>query len=286
MIDHPGDAVLPRDYPARQQLRDSQHHDGLSEADSGTSGELASPSESDVNPPGGDVATGSRWPLRRRMRWVAIGVIGLLWALFSPSLGSALLPSTTVDKWIEDLFGDDPTPVERSVDRYVNEVRHATAWVDPPTIHKPSVAYMKRHFGEMDPDRPHAFPPIDRQPHVSVADLIIGAPVLVGRRLTVSGNLAGEPTAVTPTRDGGVSWAFAIRDTQVPRAFIFARVPIKGEMTFTRGDRVTVAGVLIADGAAPGLGRQGLQRIVYLAASAVAHSANITIVGAKKRRRP
>jgi hypothetical protein len=210
----------------------------------------------------------------------------VLWALLSPSLGSAILPPDTVKAWWHDLVTDDPSPSDRVVDEYVKQVRKAIPWVRSPTIYHPSVDYFRDHFAELDPERPHAFPRVDKYPMVSIFDLATGGPLLVGRQIMVAGNIRGTPTLVTPTKTPFVgSHAVFIRDDSIARAGLFCRVPLKMPIDFADGDRVTVSGVLLADGANERMDGRGTAPISYMACSSIAHSTRRVLRVDPKQRR-
>jgi hypothetical protein len=58
-------------------------------------------------------------------------VTGVAWALLSPQLGAAILPSDTISNWWHDSRQSD---TEEAVERYVDEVQDAAIRAQPPKI--------------------------------------------------------------------------------------------------------------------------------------------------------
>ena len=110
-----------------------------------------------------------------RFRVAILGVVGVIWTLLSPSIGAAVLPTEKVSGSIKDTVTSEPSRAEKVVGAYVRVARRATTWERPPTIHKPSVTYFKRHFSNLDPERPHRYPGLDKAPPVSIPDLAVGS---------------------------------------------------------------------------------------------------------------
>ena len=224
-------------------------------------------------------------PARRRPTWrtvaaaiaaTIVSTVGMLAAV-----PSALDTTRDAVAWVGDIV-DPPSSRGRVVSEYVEVVRRATSWERPPTIYAPSVKYFTRHFAELDPDKPHRMPPIDAQPWMSVADVVIAGPALAGRRITVSGNLSGTPSVVAQADGRTLSWALTVIERGASRMAILCRVPLRSPMTFAHGDRVTIAGVIMGDGAIRRFDGRGLSRISYMACSSAAHSMNITLVGPRR----
>jgi hypothetical protein len=218
----------------------------------------------------------------RGLRLRTWAVIGIVWALFSPQLGAALLPADTLRDALSGLFDEEPSVSERTVDEFVNAARTATTWARPPTVHASSVRYFKEHFRDFDPNVAHAFPGLASLMPVSVGDLAIAAPLFAGQPILVSGNVYGDPTVVGQGENRTLSWAVAIRDGNGTRAVALVRVPVAGRMSIRSGDRVSVSGLVLADGAASRVDGRGLVRIVYLAGSAISRSMNITLIGGRR----
>lgn len=206
-----------------------------------------------------------------------------MWGLFGPKLADAVLPTETIRAAIGELFDDDPSPSDIAVDEYVRVVRRATAWERPPTIYGPSVSYFKKHFAAMDPDRHHDFPDVRTLQPAALMDLAVGAPLFAGRPILISGPLAETPTVVTPGRRGTVSWAFVVRDPDLENAVVLARVPVRTPLTLDRGQRVSISGIVMADGAAR-YGDSVLTRVVYIAGSSIAPSTRVTLKLPQRRR--
>lgn len=204
------------------------------------------------------------------------GTLAVLWALLSPQLGAAILPPETLRDAVREVFDEDPSRSDRRVDDYVGDVRRATAWERAPTIYQPSVAYFKQHFDGLDPDRHHDFPDIRRLEPTSISQLAVAAPVFAGRPVLVSGFLDGDPTVVTSGDPDTLSVAFAIHDPAVANVIILARVPVDGYPTLANGDRVSVSGLVIGDGAARYVNDR-LTRVVYIAGSSIAPSTRIEL---------
>lgn len=220
---------------------------------------------------------------RRHPRWTTWAIVAVLWGVFSPQLGAALLPPDTLRDFVAERFDEDPSHSDRIVDTYVRVARNATAWERPPTVHASSVGYFKKHFATLDPDRHHPFPDVRKLLLAPVADLAVASPVFVGTPVLISGFVYGAPTVVTPARvRGTLSWAFAIRDPDVKDAVVLARIPIRGAHDLGHGDRVSVAGLVLADGAARYTGR-GLTRVVYVAGSSIAPSTRLTLKFSRRR---
>ena len=145
-------------------------------------------------------------------------------------------------------------------------------------MHQPSVAYFKRHFASLDPERPHRFRLAASDVTVDIPTLAQRAPRLSGAPLRVTGRL--EQLQQVTVYDRAQSWAFFLQDRAQPDTIAICRVPLAhgDESAYAVGDRIHARGTLLADGAAPRLDEPGAFRVVYLICSSVGRTqARITL---------
>ena len=148
-----------------------------------------------------------------RARLRALAVIGVAWALLSPQLGAAILPSDTISNWWRDWRQSD---TEEAVERYVDEVQDAAIWAQPPKIYESSVTYFEDNYEELDPTKVHEFPGIDTQP-LPLGFLATEAAGWTGEMLLVSADVQEPPRLIAPVTDEIGSYRIALRDHHVPR---------------------------------------------------------------------
>jgi hypothetical protein len=216
-------------------------------------------------------------PARGRSKLITVGIV--TWAVLTSWMGAALLPPHKVTGWFHSAFGHKPSRAERTVDDVVAVARDATTWMHPPTVYGPSVAYFKNHFAELDPSRGHPFPAVGTLPVLGLPDLAQSGILAAGAPLMLAGDVASAPTVITPMTKSTLSWAITIKDSQAPRTIAMCRVPLGlAGMTFAQGDRVTIAGLVIADGGATRFDGRGSEHIFYLACSAIAHSTQLVMI--------
>jgi hypothetical protein len=100
---------------------------------------------------------------------------------------------------------------------------------------------------------------------------------LIGRPINVAGDVWGPPTVVIPvTREIG-SFAVAVRDKQAPETIALCRLPYKRPLPFDDGDRVTLRGLILADGLINNPQGGGMKHVVYMACASMVPSTNLRV---------
>jgi hypothetical protein len=221
-----------------------------------------------------------------RARMWALAVIGVAWALLSPQLGAAILPSDTISNWWHDWRQSD---TEEAVEEYMDDVQDAAIWAQPPKIYDSSVAYFEKNYEDLDPNKVHDFPGIKAQRPLLLGFLATEAAGWTGEVLLVSADVQESPRLIAPVTDEIGSYRIALGDHHVPRTEVICRLPFKRTLPFDTGHRVTFTGLVLADGLAERERGGGMKRVIYMACASMVRSTNISVVpgsrrGGKKRR--
>ena len=168
---------------------------------------------------------------------------------------------------------------------FVATARKATTWVDPPTVYEPSVEYFHEHFDEMDPNRPHRFS-LEPEGLVPMAALATESATLSGRLINVAGNVYGPPTVVMPVTEEIGSYAVAVRDKKAaPDSLVLCRMPFKRPLPFDDGDRVTLRGLVLADGLITDPRNGRMRKLVYMACTSMVRSVNVSLTTPRGHRK-
>ncbi|MGH2959636.1 MAG: hypothetical protein ACRDKE_08525 [Solirubrobacterales bacterium] len=156
--------------------------------------------------------------------------------------------------------------------------RTKVPWISPPTVYSPSIYYLKKHFGRFDPYRLHDEPADQVVATADVPGLYQNSANAEAQRLTVSGNLVGEPRVIEYTGKPVASYLAVLVDSNTPNLALMCRVPAdQRTMRLTDGDRVTVTGVLLAEGSSRNANGGPSVFTMYMICSNIAKSTNITM---------
>ena len=208
--------------------------------------------------------------------WVrALAALGVAWALFSPSLGAAILPPDTLKSWWHDLHQSE---TEEAVAEYVDEVEDAAIWAQAPKTYEPSVRYFEKNYDELDPTKVHEFPRIGEQEAVTLSFLATESAGWTGRMVLVSSDVREPPRLISPVTDEVGSYQITLADRRVPGTEVICRLPFERTLPFRKGDRVTFTGLVLADGLAERQQAAGMKRVIYMACSSMVPSMNISLV--------
>ena len=198
-------------------------------------------------------------------------------------LAQAFSPAHDVVSWVSDRFHHRPPPTlaESTIASYVQFTRRAVPWVGRPTVYEPSAEVLTQRFGDFNPYVTHRFKIGGTKERTDIGFLAEHAPQFSGVPLTTEGRFYG--TSVVEDRGRVASWQLQLRDPDVQRVGVICRVPASARTgpPFRPGDWVLVQGLLLADGAVQRADGRGMDRILYLACSAV--SRRQTIITVTKR---
>lgn len=212
-------------------------------------------------------------------KWLRRGLATIVAAAVTALVASVVTDQTVHDS-VADMFTKDPSPAERDVAHMVSIARSKVPWTGPLTIYQPSVDYLREHFGAMAPARTHEFPSNNGQPTLSVESLVNNSALLNGQPIMVSGEVTGEPRPVLP--DEYPVARFAVNLTGNGSAAAVCVVPLDiSKADFRDGDRVSVFGVLLAEGQVTDPRSGKPIPLEYLSCASIAHSVNIQVVPGK-----
>lgn len=221
-----------------------------------------------------------------RSRVRALAAIAVVWALLSPSLGTAILPADT----ISDLWHDwRQSDTEAAVEDYIEEMRDAAVWAQAPKVYETSVDYFEENYDELDPQREHEFPAIGTQPPVLLGFLATESAGWTGRTVLVSADVVSPPRLIAPVSETIGSYSLSLGDRYVRDTEVICRLPYEKTLPFSTKDRVTFVGLVLADGLAERERGSGMKRVIYMACASMVHSTNISVIPGSsdgKKRRP
>lgn len=208
-----------------------------------------------------------------RARLWAIAALGVVWAIFSPSIGTAILPPDAIGDWWHNLWRSD---AERVVEDYVARIDTAAPWVHPPTTYKDSVAYFKEHYADLDPTRGHDHRP-DFRRTLTLPQLATEAAGWTGQPVMLSADVGQPPSLVEPMSNAVGSFEVSLADRLAPGARVLCRLPFKRPLPYVSEDRITTTGLILAEGTAERPNGRGMERVIYMACTSMVRSANITL---------
>lgn len=180
---------------------------------------------------------------------------------------------TGLNSALSALPSRDRPLADRVIDDFVQETETKMMWVRRPTVHAPSVAVLKHHFATFNPHEPHAPVPWMAKSSLTlkIDDVANRVPELAGRFIVAEGKLT-QPISQVAKYPNAISWAFMLGDALDASTMLVCRVPLPrdpGNPDYVTGDSIVAWGVVLADGAIRRLFPPGIERVVYMACTAV-----------------
>jgi hypothetical protein len=228
----------------------------------------------------------TRTKSRRRLRNAAAVLVAVVGFFAAP--GAAVGYLGDFGSWVSGAFRSEPDPsrAERVVAQFVRETKHAMPWQHPPTIFPASTAYFRRHFRDLNPERPHRVSIENVEAMVEVPDVAERTAFLQEHLIAVRGLLGDRKVTGTYGRGRVTSWAYTLYRRVRDRTIVVCRAPEEtlNERNLEFGKPHRAIGVLIAEGTITGGDGKPLHTL-YMACSALGVSTRITIPQSGPRER-
>jgi hypothetical protein len=182
------------------------------------------------------------------------------------------------EPFTEDRAPPEPSRADQIVSAYIADTRDAGIWATKPVFYPESERYLRRHFRDFDPSRPHPIGllPVERR-RLTPTDVVNHIPFLTGDEITVVGVVGvNQDLSIIPGKASLVDRVTQLQDAREarknpdsPLPLVYCRNSESVRHRLEEGHLAIARGVVIAAGQVITQGSGGSVPAAYMACFAV-----------------